>query len=210
MTDAGPDTPGPAEWATAEAAAARHREQRLHPTVRARRAEAVLKPLAIVLWVVAFTAAVVSQWTRNLTGSVVAAGALVTLLAFGVVAFLWAHRTGRYLVSGSDRSIRTWLPAGAWRPVRAQLALRRPLDSSHRDVVIELAHQQRRLLGGQVVFAAFYIPFYLDLTRTSETWFRILILSIGAALLITGAAFGAVTYRRLTQLIALDHDHTPA
>jgi hypothetical protein len=195
-------------WAGAEQVAGRHRDARLDPHRSPRRHDAIFRPAVFIVWISAVVLALIGLITPGDRGYIFGFASYGALALFAVVGGWWLKSSGRYILRGSSASIRAAIPATARKSVRRQLALREPLDREHADVVLELAHQGRDLIGGQIALYAFYVPLYINIARNSREWIGIVILAIGTVVLLIGAVLLAVTGKRLATLVRTHPDGT--
>lgn len=203
------DAPGaavPPDWTAARSVARLRRDQRLHPERGSAQRHRRVGATVIALWVLAFVLALIGLLTHGRAGEVLGLITYVFLAAYATVAFIWGSSSGRQMFRGSTAGIRNALPSGSWRSVKQQLAGRIPIDAEHQDVVLELAHQQRGLIEGQLAFAGFYVVLYLGIAHSSDGWLRSATLVFGIALLTGGLVTGARSYRRLGRLIRSTSD----
>lgn len=208
MTDPAPLTPAPMNWAPAEAAAAKHRTRRLQDDPRSRQRSHRLGVAAIVLWAISLTLTIAGLAMPGLVGDVLALIGDAVLFGYAAVAFLWSNSSGRYMLRGSASSIRSALPAGTWPAVRRQLHGRSRPDPEHHAVIVELAHQQRRLSEGMIAFAGFYVVLHVGIAHSNSGWLRYGVLLFGAVLLIWAITAGIAGYRRLGRLTETDTSGT--
>lgn len=206
MSTREPAAPVRLDWTAAEAAAAAHRRRRQHPDERERAANRTLRPTAIALWIVTVVVAGVGLLTPGETGIAIGIVGYGLIFAYGAVALVWGSRTGHWLLRGSAASIRSALPVGSWPAVRRQLALDESVDREHRSVIVELAHQQRRLLGGILAYGGFAVPLYLSIAHSNNGWFRYGMLLLCVVLVIWGTIAGVSAYRRLGRVIEATSD----
>lgn len=188
-------------WAHAEHVAVRHRNERVHPSAQRRAADRRLRPVLITVWIATVTASLLSlrgSADERDAFSVAASAGVLLVLILGV---WWMSVTQRFLVRGSARSIRSALPPGSWPSVRRQLKQQEPFDARHGDVIIELAHQQRRLLLGSLTMFLFYVPLYIDIAHNVHGWVGPALVGFGGLALTAGAILTVINHRRLTRVV---------
>ena len=196
-----PAVTGDSAWADAERVAARHRDQRTHPSTRRTRRDRILVPIVVACWLTAVAFALAGLLTPGDRGYDLGFASYGGLLLFAVLGGWWSVSSGRYIVRGSAASIRAAIPQPARKQVQRQLALREPLDRRHADVVLELAHQGRDLVLGQVALYAFYVPLYLNIARSTREWIGPVVLAAGSTALVVGVILLIFANGRLTRLI---------
>ncbi len=151
---------------------------RTEPSVARRRANRWLAPVLAALWIVSITAhllALLDTHARD-TLQLVGSSAALTLIILGVV---WLFVGGQFNLNSRYES--PWIPLtkSDRRGIRRQLARKAPLEFEHTDVVLELAHQQRRQTFGALTIFAIELPNSLGVAFTNPDPVLLTLTSIG-------------------------------
>lgn len=181
----------------------------MYPDPGRRRRDRIVGPLVAIIWIAAVVLALVALLTPGDRGYTLGFASYGALALYAVAGGWWLISTGRYILRGSSASIRAAIPRSIQKSVRRQLALREPLDLEHADVVLELAHQSRDLIGGQIAFYAFYVPLYLNIAQNSHNPFGLVILAAGTITFIVGVIQLGVANTRLARLTRSHEDDKP-
>jgi hypothetical protein len=184
------------DWDTARDRATILRLRRSEPSVARRRANQWLVPVLTALWIVSIGAHLLAlldthaQDTLQLVGS-------STALVLIILGFIWLFVGGQFNVSNRYESPWTPLTKSDRRRVRRQLACKAPLELQHADVLLELAHQQRRQTVGALAIFAIELPNSLGVALTDPDPIVLTLTSLGLALFLGLGLYSIVVATRL-------------
>lgn len=190
------DDPG-SDWDTASDRAAMLRLRRTEPSVAERRARQWLSAVLAALWIVSITAHLLAllgthaQAVLQLVGS-------STALALILLGTIWLFISGQFSLSNRYESPSTPLVKSDRRRIRRQLAGKAPLDFQHTDVVLELAHQQRRQSIGALAIFGIELPNSLGVALTDRDPVLLILTSIGLLLFLGLGLYSIAVAMRLS------------